>query len=621
MSKRSGLAVFSLLFLCLLTPLQAQVTSTAQDPVVEARDEIIVTASAVPEPVGSTPAATTIITRSDLAAREARDISDVLREVPGLSVSRSGSAGKSTTLFTRGSNSTQTLVLWNGVKMNNPYFSGYDWGRFSTAGVERVEVVRGPFSALYGSDAMGGVVNILTTGARTGLLVNVQGGGNGLFTGDLEENWKSGPLSLNAAYVHRVDDGFAANDDLKQDSANVGLHYDRGSLQAGLEARYDRYALGVPFNLNAAASALVPSLVRRQNGDEWEIGLPITATVGRFQVKASLSDNRHLDDFVDPEDPFGSTFSSTRSSTYRGEWRAQTQTPVGLVIGGVEYEKAKVNDASNFGPSVDGHTRRATSYFLEDRYSRPLTSTARLELSAGLRDDHFSSFGSELSPRLAAAIVSGSSKWRAGYGHAFRAPSIGELYFPFAGNAALDPERSRSFEAGFDHYFHRASASVTYFHNRFDNLIVFDNALFTFQNTGKAKTQGVELGVEGAISDHFRGGLSYTLLDTNQADTGKSLLRRPRNSGSINVFYGLGDLSTGLVLIHGGDRADVLPVFPFSRALNKAYTTVDWTLQVRTRGVTPYVKIENITDKRYEEVLGYRSPGRRALVGLRFALQ
>ena len=116
-------------------------------------EEIIVTASQLPETVESTPAAVTVVTREDIDRHAARDLADVLREVPGLAISRSGSLGKATSLFTRGAASTQTLVMWNGIPINNPYFAGYDWGRFSTAGVEQVEVVRGPFSALYGSEA------------------------------------------------------------------------------------------------------------------------------------------------------------------------------------------------------------------------------------------------------------------------------------------------------------------------------------------------------------------------------------------------------------------------------------------------------------------------------------
>jgi vitamin B12 transporter len=135
-------------------------------------DEIIVTASALPEEVEATPAAATVVTCEEIEARAARDVADVLREVPGLVVSRTGSQGRATSLFTRGSNSNHTLVLWNGIEITNPYFADYDWGRFSTIGVEQVEVVRGPYSALYGSDAVAGVVNVLTTSHHFGLATN-----------------------------------------------------------------------------------------------------------------------------------------------------------------------------------------------------------------------------------------------------------------------------------------------------------------------------------------------------------------------------------------------------------------------------------------------------------------
>src|SRR5688500_2153248 len=132
-------------------------------------EEIIVTASAAPETLQSTPAAVTVISREDIEAREARDVSDVLREVPGLSVSRTGSQGKVSAIFIRGGSSKQALVLWNGVEVNNAYFSAYNFGQLSSAGVERVEIVRGPYSALYGADAVSGVINILTTPPTRGL--------------------------------------------------------------------------------------------------------------------------------------------------------------------------------------------------------------------------------------------------------------------------------------------------------------------------------------------------------------------------------------------------------------------------------------------------------------------
>ncbi len=145
----------SVVLLSFFAPLFAFAQSTIQPKVT---NEIVVTASAVPETVSSTPASVTVVTKKEIEEQNARDIADVLREVPGLSLSRSGSNGKATSLFSRGANSQHTLVLWNGIEINDPFFSGYDWGRFSTTGVEQVEVVRGPFSAIYGSEAVAGVV-------------------------------------------------------------------------------------------------------------------------------------------------------------------------------------------------------------------------------------------------------------------------------------------------------------------------------------------------------------------------------------------------------------------------------------------------------------------------------
>src|SRR5437867_9411267 len=166
----------------------------------------------MPETVESTPASVTVITRKDIDERAARDVADVLREVPGLSVSRTGSLGKTTSIFIRGASSKQALVLWNGVEINDPYFSGYNWAQFSTAEVQRVEVVRGPFSSLYGADAVGGVVNIITAGGHDHADLDFAAGGRGLFNGLASFARTSGPVPLHLAAEPRQDDGFAPND-------------------------------------------------------------------------------------------------------------------------------------------------------------------------------------------------------------------------------------------------------------------------------------------------------------------------------------------------------------------------------------------------------------------------
>lgn len=584
-------------------------------------DRIVVTASDVPETIESTPAAVTVVTKKDIDERAARDVADVLREVPGLTVSRSGSAGKATSLFTRGAASTQTLVLWNGIEINNPYFSGYDWGRFSTAGVEQVEVVRGPFSALYGSEALAGVVNVITAPATNGFNAEVQAGGHGLRNGTVGGSVVRGDHHLAFALEHRTDDGFAPNDDFRQNSGNAVWRWTPSkTFSLGVAARATSYDLGIPFNLNTNATALVPSLQRRQNGSERQIAVPLQQTLGAFSYDLTVSESRNRDDFHDPDDPFFTTDASTTSRTRRARLTTRTSSAIGTIVAGGEIERAKVDDANNFGVNLDGMTRRDDSLFVEDRFSHDLGAN-KLELSAGVRYDRFDTFGSQTSPRVAAALVHGGTKWRAAYGEGFRAPSIGELYYPFGGNVNLKAERSRSFEAGYDAPMGATGLfSLTAFWSRYRNLINFGNLTFAFANIGRARSDGLELGIDEQVTRSFYTHLAYTFLHRDEDEaTGERLPRRPKHSGALTLGWREGAVDANVSLLRTGARPDILPTIPFTHVTNTAYTTIDATVQLHTGRLTPFVKMENLRNERYQEVLGYPSAGRRVVVGVRFS--
>lgn len=581
-------------------------------------DHIVVTASALPERVEETPASVTVITRDDIETRDARDVSDVLREVPGLTVARIGSAGHQTSVFTRGANPAHTLVMWNGIEINTPFFGGYDWGQFSTSGIEQIEVVRGPYSALYGSDAMAGVINILTVPTRNGMQASVEGGGHGLLNAQVAASHLTGGLALSGAFESRRDDGFADNDDFDQQSANVALRWTSAALfSIGLTARYTTYDLGVPTNLNAALDQLVPSLDRRQDGNERQIAIPIEQTLGSFRYELLFAENHREDTLDDPGDPFGPFFQNTDSLTRRARLTTHTKTAIGTIIAGAEGENTIVDDVTNYGPNFLDKKREERSLFVEDRYSHAF-GDARLELSGGLRYDDYQTFGSETSPRVAAAWIAGRNKLHAAYGEAFRAPSVGELYSPFGGNVDLRAERSRSVEAGIDHSFGGGLVSLTLFQDRYRDLIT--NAGFVLANVGRARARGAEVSAQGRISGNVNGGITYTYLDAEQLDSGLELLRRPRHSGSafVSVRHGITELN--VVLLRTGARQDILPVLPFSRITNESHTTIDANVQFNLGRFTPYVKLENATDVHYEEVRGYISPSRRAVVGVRFTM-
>jgi vitamin B12 transporter len=584
------------------------------------KDEIIVTASSLPETIESTPAAVTIITRKEIDERAALDVADLLREVPGLVLARSGSPGKATSLFTRGAASTQTLVMWNGIVLNNPYFSGYDWGRFSTAGVEKIEVVRGPFSALYGSEAMAGVINVLTTTETSGVHGDLESGSHGLRNATVDAAYASETAIVNASYEHRSDDGEDPNDDFHQNSASAMAKWmPSAGFSLGVAGRHTSFNLGIPFNTNAAGTELVPSLDRRQSGTETQISIPVMFTLGRFISDLTLSENHRRDDFHDPADPF-TTSTSTDAKTRRARLTTRIATAAGTIVAGGEYDHDLVNDITNFGPNFLDKRRTDRSYFVEDRYSRVLGSGSRLELSAGIRNDHFDVFGSQTSPRIAAAIVNGTSKWRVAFGRGFRAPSLGELYFPFFGNPNLSAESNRSYELGYDAALGRDGVfSLTYFNTRYRNLITFDPATFISQNIGRVRSDGFEAGATQHVSADVYAAFSYTFLHRNEDEaTGLRLARRPKHSGSISAGYRTGAVDTNVVLLHTGEREDSLAVLPFSRTTNRAYTTIDANVQYHLSRITPFVKIENLANEKYEEVVGFASPGRRVILGVKF---
>jgi vitamin B12 transporter len=612
--------LFSSLLLSLFLSV-ALIAQEAPDPP-RLSDEIIVTATGLRETVEETPAAATVITRDEIEAAAADDLATVLREVPGVILARAGSDGKQTSLFTRGGNSNHTLVLWNGIDLNRPYFAGFDWGTFSTAGVERVEVVRGPYSALYGSDAVSGVINVISEPAGDLLNVDFRVGENSLARGLVEVGGSSTDLSWYLAADSLTDDGFDANDDRRQDSASAAVNWNLAAASSlGLRARYSAFDLGIPFNTNADSSALVPSLQRRQEGTEYQIAVPLRAAFGRLSFDAVASRSVADDRFSDPDDPYGLFESDTDSTVDAFRLTTTLESKAfGTVVAGGEIERATVDASSSYGVSLDDDRRDSTAFFIEDRITRDL-GIGFLEVSAGARYDDYDTFGSELSPRVATAFRRGGSKFRAAYGEAFRAPSVGELYYPFFGNPDLEAETVRSVEAGYDHLFrNRGSISVTLFRSSFDKLITTSTTDFILRNIDRAESEGFELGGRLQAAS-FSLALAYTYANTENRATGAELLRRPKHSGSVTIGHNAGRLDTMLVILHTGERTDLIPIAPFSVVSNEAHTTADLTLRYRSGEWAPYLRVENLTDERYEEVLGFEGGGRRALIGVRYSLQ
>jgi vitamin B12 transporter len=570
-------------------------------------EELIVTATLEEIPETQLPASVTVFDAAEIATRQATTVLDLMRTVPGMTVAQSGGPGDVTSVFLRGTSSTQTLVLWNGVPLNDPYFGGFDWAHLGTEGVERVEVVRGPLSTVYGSDAVGGVVQLITDRQEASRL-SVEAGERSYGRAVLSLGGNAGDLALQGVGAYSTDDGLLDNDDYTTGSAQLRSRWQaREGLAISLLGRFRDSELGIP----RSGGVLTPN--RRQDARSVELAMPVAAVWGSWQLDGQLARTEADFRFRDPD----AGFSSNDTETERLRGRVVLTYDLGgssWIGGGGDWQEDEVTNVNTFGTNLDGATQENTSAFVQlhhgsDRWSAEL---------AVRRDEH-ESFGGEWSPSAGASFALGSAtRLRVSYGEGFRAPSLGELFFPFSGNADLQPEVSRSYEVGVDARFGEWSLDLALFDQEVEDLIQFDPVTFVNVNVGEAESRGVELALRWTHGE-WAADVSGTYLDTEDLATGESLLRRPRRSAGLGLSWRPGPWSFQARGRYVGERADVDPI-TFGRTMNESYTTVDLTARWSTARwnfgrLEPYARILNVADEEYQEVLGFPAPGRTFIGG------
>jgi vitamin B12 transporter len=577
-----------------------------QDPVPVFNDSVVVSATSTPEDRQEVPASTTVFDQQEIAARQATDLSDLVSTSPGLTVVQAGPAGQQTSLFTRGTNSVQTLLLWNGIQLNDPYFGGANWQFVPLDGVQRVEVVRGPFSSLYGSNAMGGVIQVLT-GTRQGGTLNVEGGEYGYARAGLAAgaNLGSGRFDF-TGNLRRGGNEFVNDDFDSEEGVARGLWSLGSGSSLGVLVRANDSKTGIPFSDGEVSPH------REISWQEREEAIPFQYNQGPWQVEAQASRADFDNSFRDPDDPF-SKFSDTTSKATRG--RAVGSWGSGdlrLSFGG-DVERLEVTASSDGFTNLDAAHQRTWAAFGEGSWGH---GPVRLDL--GVRRDDNDVYGGKTSLRAGTVIaLAPDTLLRASYGEAFRAPTLGELFFPGSGNPELKPEDSQSWELGLEHSVGGWRFVLTGFENRLRNLIDFDFATFRDVNVGRARTRGIE-----AEAGYRRGiwdaNVNGTWLNTEDLDTGLELLRRPKRSANAVLSARPGDWTLSLVGRYVGERADVDPA-TFLQTVNPSYTRLDVAARWRALAwLSPYARVENATDKRYSEALGFPAPGRTWIGGVSF---
>ncbi len=582
------------------------------------KEQITVTATGIATETTEVPAPTTVISRDEIVDSQHTSVSDLLRRVPGMTIMRSGNEGKVTSVFTRGTNSNQTLVLFDGVRINSPYLGGYDLSLLSTSGLDRVEVARGPYSALWGADAIGGVINAIPRAAGGGFSANLagEGGGTGWYRFDADLSLGSERFNLYAAGLHRQGDGELPNDDFETQQwlVNGGWNWGTGS-RLSVVAQNVETETGIPFVTPAAET---PD--RHQQSKQRLVAVPLRwAPSKTWQLQITASEVTRNFVFNDPEDPWGLTDSQTDADTREARLASNHFLGAHTFTWGGAWREDEVTDVSNLGANLDGETDQVVSGFLQDVFQ----AGKKVQLILGVRWDDTETWGSEISPRAYLGWkLSENVELRTGYGQAFRQPSLGELYFPLSGNPDLQPETSKSYEIDLVSRSKNGQNrwQLNVFGTDLENLIEFDFVDYTNINIGKASIFGAELAMDSALTNDFYQHIQFTWLDTED-DEGRPLLRRPEWSGSYTLTGSFwNNLRGDLTLVYTGARWDIDPT-TFERVEVAGFPTVDLALAWQAyKELYITFRALNLLDRSYQEVQGYPAVGRRLMGGLRLTL-
>ena len=627
---------------------------------------IVVTATRSPLAASRAPASVSVVAGEQLRQEGITTVLEALRRVPGIAVVQTGSYGGATSLFIRGGESKFAKVLVDGVPVNEAG-GAFDFSALSTDNLDRIEIVRGPASVLYGSDAMAGVIQLFTRRGAGDTGGDVSARTGPLDSRDLEASVRGGNelVTYSAAGARHSTDGIQLfNSQYRQSvgSALVGVR--RAAVDAQASVRYSDNLLHFPTN---GSGQVVDSNAMHQD-DRLSIGLDAGyrfTPVAEVRLSLASSDVHGVSD--DQPDSKGDTdgyyYTTTdRSRRRSGDLRLNLDLPASVKLTlGTQVERQWQDGShttSNFGPSVTPPNRRRTS----GAYGQLLFEPAEpLTVTVGGRYERSEQFGEFFTWRGAGnARLTASTRVRASVGTAFREPTFSENFGgPFVkGNAALTPEHAVSFDAGVEQGIAGwGTVGVTLFSNSFRDLIDYHSATSgpNYDNIARTKTSGAEL--EGRVTLPFgvHADAAVTYLSTRVVDPGTSkavtalfvpggrLLRRPMHTLDAGVGYRAPRGALEMRAHAVGTREDnyFAPDFTAAHVTLAPYTRTDLSgefnlLDRKRTAVTLTARVENLFDTRYTDVAGfnydfsrtdaasiaatgYRGAGRRALFGARFA--
>lgn len=610
--------------------------------------DIVVTAGRAPEPIGSTGSAISVISGDTLTTSNPASLTDALRSVPGLMVTQAGGPAGTTGVMLRGANTGQTLVLIDGIRVNDPSGAAgdFNFALVAPGTVDRVEVLRGPQSALYGSDAMGGVINIITKkgSGPAQYSIRTEGGSYGTASTTASMNGSSGPWNYAvtgsgqhtngfSSYGYRIPAIEAKYPNLEKDgmdriggSARVG--YDAGEgfrFDAGVMSTFTRGAYDASFG----ATPDTPSNSNQLQQQIWakaavdSLGGMLTQSITTFatQVDRTFNDYSSYGINVLPANSYA-TSTDFRGNSFGAEYQGDLKMgAAGSLIYGARTQH---DTAESFGATIlpVPTPRISTLNATKDTNSVfalwKLPIGERLSVTMGGRVDDVVDVATFATWRTTAAytISETGTKLRASAGTGAKAPTLYQLYEPNYGNSGLKPEESFGYDAGIDQslFNGRVTLSLTGFYNKFSNLIDFTfdptptQPFGHYINVARAETSGLEVGADiDVMPGTLRLKTAYTWLQAKDLSTGLTLARRPEHLARIALAITPTDrwLIEPRILM-------VSKRFSSNNELNplNAYTRVDLYTEYKIdNNWKVFARGENIFNERYQEVLNYGTTG------------
>lgn len=610
--------------------------------------DIVVTAGRAPESIGSTGSAISVISGETLTTSNPASLTDALRSVPGLMVTQAGGPAGTTGVMLRGANTGQTLVLIDGVRVNDPSGAAgdFNFALVAPGTVDRVEVLRGPQSALYGSDAMGGVINIITKkgSGPAQYSIRTEGGSYGTASTTASMSGSSGPWNYAvtgsgqhtngfSSYGYRIPAIEAKYPNLEKDgmdriggSARVG--YDAGEgfrFDAGVMSTFTRGAYDASFG----ATPDTPSNSNQLQQQIWakaavdSLGGMLTQSITTFatQVDRTFNDYSSYGINVLPANSYA-TSTDFRGNSFGAEYQGDLKMgAAGSLICGARTQH---DTAESFGATIlpVPTPRISTLNATKDTNSVfalwKLPIGERLSVTMGGRVDDVVDVATFATWRTTAAytISETGTKLRASAGTGAKAPTLYQLYEPNYGNSGLKPEESFGYDAGIDQslFNGRVTLSLTGFYNKFSNLIDFTfdptptQPFGHYINVARAETSGLELGADiDVMPGTLRLKTAYTWLQAKDLSTGLTLARRPEHLARIALAITPNDrwlIEPRILMVSKrfSSTGELNPLAAYTRVDLYTEYKIDNNWKVFARG-------ENIFNERYQEVLNYGTTG------------